>query len=618
MTDIVDSQRRSQLMAGIRGRNTTPELAVRRIAHRMGLRFRLHRRDLPGCPDLMFPKHQLAVFVHGCFWHQHGGCQYAHIPKSRTAYWKEKFARNVARDRRNEEALQALGWLVLVIWECEVGDRETVEQRLAAFIHHHEHGLAREHHPVSMAQPAAADALARVAAQAASPLLFVDAFAGCGGLSLGLKRAGWKGLLAIEKDPFAFETLSTNFPPFDGPLSYNWPTNIERRAWDIHELLADRKEALAGLAGNVDLLAGGPPCQGFSNAGRRRLDDPRNKLFEAYLELVDVLRPRLVLIENVRGFKSDFKVSEQGATHNFATALERGLSARYDVASAVIQTRDFGVPQARPRFFLVGAMKDEACGDRIATFFEDLGRQAGGFLNERQLPRWPTARDAISDLEVAHNGTVPSVDSKGFDAIAYNPPRTPYQQAMREHHEGAPPDTRLARHRPDIRDRFADIIKTCREEGRLNVTISAETRKAHRLKKMAIRVLDPLSFAPTITSLPDDLLHYSEPRTLTVRENARLQSFPDWFAFKGNFTTGGHRRRREVPRFTQVANAVPPLLAEQLGLLLIRIARRFPATETPVEGSTDNVEGGSVSVELHAEIRHPVIVDDNPSFVALD
>ena len=90
---------------------------------------------------------------------------------------------------------------------------------------------------------------------------------------------------------------------------------------------------------------------------------------------------------------------------------------------------------------------------------------------------------------------------------------------------------------------------------------------------MAIRVLDPLSVAPTITSLPDDLLHYAEPRTLTVRENARLQTFPDWVVFRGKYTTGGALRRQQVPRFTQVANAVPPLLAEQLGLVLFRIIR---------------------------------------------
>ena len=135
MTDIVNSKRRSAMMAHIRGRNTGPELAVRRIAHRMGLRFRLHRKDLPGRPDLVFPKHQLAVFVHGCFWHRHEGCKYAYTPKSRIAFWTEKFAANVARDGRQEAALKALDWRVLVIWECETGDEVAVERKLTTAIH---------------------------------------------------------------------------------------------------------------------------------------------------------------------------------------------------------------------------------------------------------------------------------------------------------------------------------------------------------------------------------------------------------------------------------------------------------------------------------------------------
>ena len=134
MTDIVDSKRRSELMAGIRGRDTAPELAVRRIAHRMGLRFRLHRKDLPGRPDLVFPRHRLVVFVHGCFWHRHEGCRYASTPKSRAAFWTEKFAANVARDARQEATLRALGWWTLVIWECETRHKTAVESRLAALI----------------------------------------------------------------------------------------------------------------------------------------------------------------------------------------------------------------------------------------------------------------------------------------------------------------------------------------------------------------------------------------------------------------------------------------------------------------------------------------------------
>ena len=134
MTDIVSSRRRSELMARIRRRDTVPELAVRRIAHRMRLRFRLQRKDLPGCPDLVFPKHRLAVFVHGCFWHRHEGCRYASTPKSRIAFWTEKFVANVVRDARQEAALRALGWRVLVIWQCETRNEAAVERKLAASV----------------------------------------------------------------------------------------------------------------------------------------------------------------------------------------------------------------------------------------------------------------------------------------------------------------------------------------------------------------------------------------------------------------------------------------------------------------------------------------------------
>jgi DNA (cytosine-5)-methyltransferase 1 len=131
-----------------------------------------------------------------------------------------------------------------------------------------------------------------------------------------------------------------------------------------------------------------------------------------------------------------------------------------------------------------------------------------------------------------------------------------------------PTDLRLARHTKEVVARFEEIIELSHAEGRLNVSISEEVRSRFGLKKHALRVLDPDRPSPTVTSMPDDLLHYSEPRALTVRENARLQSFPDWFSFKGKYTTGGHLRRQEVPRFTQVANAVPPLAARAIGELL--------------------------------------------------
>ena len=116
--DIVASEVRSRMMSSIRGSNTSPELAVRRLLHRLGFRFRLHRKSLPGRPDMVLPKHNLAVFVHGCFWHQHSGCRYATMPKSNRVFWQEKLQGNALRDRSSIKKLHKLGWRTLVIWEC--------------------------------------------------------------------------------------------------------------------------------------------------------------------------------------------------------------------------------------------------------------------------------------------------------------------------------------------------------------------------------------------------------------------------------------------------------------------------------------------------------------------
>lgn len=122
MTDIVPPAKRSQMMSGIRSRDTRPELVVRRWLHRNGYRFRLHRKDLPGSPDIVLPGRRIAIFVHGCFWHRHAGCRLSYNPKSNVERWQAKFRENVERDNRQRIALEALGWSPIVIWECEVRD----------------------------------------------------------------------------------------------------------------------------------------------------------------------------------------------------------------------------------------------------------------------------------------------------------------------------------------------------------------------------------------------------------------------------------------------------------------------------------------------------------------
>jgi DNA mismatch endonuclease (patch repair protein) len=118
-------------MARVRAKDTQPEKRVRSIAHILGLRFRLHRRDLKGTPDLLFPKHNIAMFVHGCFWHQHLGCKRASIPQTRQDFWLPKLARNVQRDKETAAQLRLDGWRVEVIWECETKDAVRLEQRLS-------------------------------------------------------------------------------------------------------------------------------------------------------------------------------------------------------------------------------------------------------------------------------------------------------------------------------------------------------------------------------------------------------------------------------------------------------------------------------------------------------
>ena len=121
---------RSRIMRSINKKNTRPELAVRQVLHAMGLRFRLHRRDLPGTPDVVLPRHRAVVLVHGCFWHQHAGCKHAKLPRTRPEYWLPKLARNAERDARSKAALEAAGWRVFVVWECETKDRQALARRL--------------------------------------------------------------------------------------------------------------------------------------------------------------------------------------------------------------------------------------------------------------------------------------------------------------------------------------------------------------------------------------------------------------------------------------------------------------------------------------------------------
>ncbi|MBB5724086.1 DNA (cytosine-5)-methyltransferase 1 [Loktanella ponticola] len=398
---------------------------------------------------------------------------------------------------------------------------------------------------------------------------FIDLFAGCGGLSLGLSKAGWKGVFAIEKNEDAFETFSHNFNRKKA-LRFDWPRWLPKQAISTSELLDDYRAELVTLRGEIDLIAGGPPCQGFSFAGRRKADDPRNKLKDEYLEIVDIIRPKFLVFENVKGFTAKFKNSKKPShSEQVIKQLEDLSWGGYSTFSSILDASLFGVPQPRPRFILIAVRSDLLQGDvAVMNPMENIAAHAGKFRKRKKLNGHDiSVKEAISDLEVSASGTIKSVDTNGFQQIIYRREiESDFQRLLKKDLPSGKSanSLRLAKHRPDTLSKFSEILATC-PKGK---SLPKEFREKYGIKKQCFTPLHPDEMSKTVTTLPDDLLHYSEPRILTVRECARLQTFPDWFEFLGKYTTGGARRKQECPRYTQVGNAVPPLMAEALGLLI--------------------------------------------------
>ena len=134
MTDIVSKKKRSEMMSGIKGKDTKPEIATRKMMYKMGLRYRLHKKNLPGKPDIVLGTVKLAIFVHGCFWHRHNQCKYSYSPKTRVNFWEKKFDDNVKRDMNNRHALDELGWKSAVIWECQTKDPDDLKRNILNII----------------------------------------------------------------------------------------------------------------------------------------------------------------------------------------------------------------------------------------------------------------------------------------------------------------------------------------------------------------------------------------------------------------------------------------------------------------------------------------------------
>jgi len=390
---------------------------------------------------------------------------------------------------------------------------------------------------------------------------YIDLFSGCGGLSLGLHNAGWKGTFAIEKSEDAFKTLQHNL--IKKKKHFDWPNWLEQKHHDINQVLDNHSKDLTSLRGKVDLVAGGPPCQGFSMAGRRIENDSRNDLINSYIKFIDLVKPKLIFFENVRGFTLGFKNNDKKGKAYSTYVVEQLEKLGYSVKGQLINFSEYGVPQKRTRFILVGIQNkfvESNPNINKETFFEEIKKNKETFLINKNLTINPTLENAISDL-LQSKGQVDS-ETPNFKAGIYGEIESKYQKYLRKYkrQDSKVDSHRFAKHTDVVKNRFRIALN--------EKLTSASYRARFQLKKSSTKILEANKPTPTITTLPDDYIHYCEPRIMTVREYARIQSFPDTYQFKGKYTTGGKRRTQEVPRYSQIGNAIPPLFGEQAGLVL--------------------------------------------------
>lgn len=385
---------------------------------------------------------------------------------------------------------------------------------------------------------------------------YIDIFAGCGGLSLGLCNAGWKCVFAIEKNEDAFATLKYNL--VDGLRNFEWADWLPVANHDINDLLKKHKKELENLKGKIPLVVGGPPCQGFSMAGQRNAKDKRNQLINSYVKFVKLVMPQYIFFENVHGFTIAFRGCGNGkeipASEYIIAQLEQ---LGYNLESEMVDFSAYGVPQKRRRFILVGCLHGKA-----KEFFSILKANKVKFLERNGLKVSTTISETIGDL-LQTNGKIDCPDSPRFFSGLYGFPTSQYECFARNGtmEKKIPDSHRFANHRKSTIQLFERMLRVCPRGKRL----SGKKDNIVGLKKRGVTILDPHQICHTITGHPDDYLHYSEPRIMTVRECARVQGFPDWFEFKGKYTTGGPFRKIDVPRYSQVGNAIPPLFAEQVG-----------------------------------------------------
>ena len=400
---------------------------------------------------------------------------------------------------------------------------------------------------------------------------FIDLFAGCGGLSLGMEQAGFFPLYVNELNVDALETYIINREDKHPHLR-----DSKFHSQDIKDCINENffkslKRNLRNEFGSskVDLICGGPPCQGFSGIGIRRSHSvdrkqlPSNHLYQDMAYFIHMMKPKIFLFENVEGLLSAKWTINGKKGEIFADVLRTFKAIKgYQIKWKLLHAKDYGVPQSRPRVILVGIKNSTY---KSLSVSEDAIKC--GFLPQIQ-GGYPHLHEIFSDIidkDFKYGGTTTVYPSN---------PKNVWQKELRTLPNGkilikgdTLTDHQYSNHSERIQNKFQAMIDN-----------NGEIPDEYKTKKFAQRLL-PRKWGNkgpsiTATSLPDDFVHYAQARAPTVREWARMQTFPDWYQYSGKRTTGGIRRagnprkkifEREVPKYTQIGNAVPVKLAKEIG-----------------------------------------------------
>ena len=405
---------------------------------------------------------------------------------------------------------------------------------------------------------------------------FIDLFAGCGGLSLGLEQAGFYPVYVNELNNDALNTYLINRSEYKHLHLKEFHSNdikeLSGSKKKLEELSKNLKSKFNIKKGDLSLVVGGPPCQGYSGIGHRRsykVDKeriPSNYLYKEMYKVIEHFNPKAFIFENVRGLLSArwTKNGVKGEIFNDVLKQFSKLS-NYNYDYSLVQSKDYGVPQNRPRVLVIGIRKD-----------------IKSKINKEEL--FPKKDISYPHLEELFSDLIDKNYNKDFVTNSYlSDPKTKIQKILRTRKNKNSflskgdklTDQEYSNHSPIIVKKFKSMLEN-----------NGVIKDKFKTKKFAQRLLNKRwnGKGPNITatSLPDDYVHYSQPRSLTVREWARLQMFPDWYQFKGKRTTGGLRRAgnpqkgifdREVPKYTQIGNAVPVELAKRIGLNLSKILK---------------------------------------------